>query len=169
MKRSLECKLDSLKFHDPNAIAQERIPQRNSTIQGRSKSHSEIPRSCSPIIKSQRSSDILNPITHEIVLNSSNGRFRICRCCPCPLSERGGKKVPDGPYRSRRPTTTKPLRKTHHVDCNECNISSSSLRVSVQTGYNNNLSTLICHKYGEELKCVDVVKAYHVSKHSSIA
>lgn len=173
LKRSLNCKPNPSEVHDPNSSTH-RSSQRNSNskdfIQGRSKNHSEKPRSCSPIT-SQRTNDILNPITHEIVLDSSNnGGFRICRCCPCPLSDRGGKEV-DGPQRSRRPTiASSSSRKTHHADCNECNLFSSNPKVLVQTGSSssNDPAILICHKCGEKLKCVDAVEAHHVSQHSGI-
>ncbi|XP_054804033.1 uncharacterized protein LOC129307175 isoform X2 [Prosopis cineraria] len=163
LKRSIHCKPNPSEVHEPEAITQQRIPQKISDcFQRTSNILSEKHRSGS-LIKSLRSSNILSPITHEVVLNISCHGFRTCRCCPRPLN-----KEMRGPHESRRPTTT-PSMRTHDVDCNECNISSSNSRVLMQTDSNNDIpSTLICPKCGEKLKCVDAVETHHVSQHSVI-
>ncbi|XP_028796047.1 uncharacterized protein LOC114751559 [Neltuma alba] len=165
LKRSIHCKPSPSEVHEPEATIPKRIPQKNSNsmdcFQRTSNMLCEKPNSGS-LIKSLRSSDILNPITHKVVLDMSLNGFRICRCCRSPSS-----KGARGPHESASPTIT-PSKKTHHVDCNECNISSSNSRVSMQTDSNNNNNNLVCLKCGEKLKFVDAVEAHHVSQHSVI-
>ncbi|KAI9120303.1 hypothetical protein K1719_007336 [Acacia pycnantha] len=149
LKRSIHCKPNSSEVHEPEATIQQRIPQKNSNSK-------DCFQRSGNLIKSLRSSDILSPLTHKVVLD-------ISPCCsPRPL-----RKGVKSPRESRRPTTTS--KKTHHhVNCNECNISSSNSRLLMHTDSNYNCSTLVCLKCGEKLKFVDAVEEHHVSQHSVI-
>ncbi|KAF7822457.1 PolyADP-ribose polymerase [Senna tora] len=140
LKRSFQCKPRPSEIHDPNKDKQ----QRNA----------------------QRKDNNLNPITHEIVVDASNGQVRFCPCCPFPQS-----KSMEGPNKSKRPS--KPSRETHfHVDAhNECNMSSRPnipQRALLQIDNSNDPSILSCEKCGEKLKKLDANEAHSISAHSVI-
>ncbi|CAH1429778.1 unnamed protein product [Lactuca virosa] len=90
LKKSLHCKSEPSEVHDPKSKKQlatilTRKPGRSGcsrsianlkdVINGGSKRHSEKPVSCSP--RSIGSSEFLNPITHEVILNDSRCELKI--------------------------------------------------------------------------------------------
>ncbi|XP_027338114.1 uncharacterized protein LOC113852055 [Abrus precatorius] len=167
LKRTLQCKPHPNQIHDPKTSKNQKSNHRTKSgklessnikdfIHG-SKRYSKTPPSSNP--KPKGSIDIINPITHEIVLDSSNSN--ICRCYPCPQSN-SSSKGSEGSHRTRR--TAASSRTTNHVDYNEANASSNS-RMLVQMDPDGS-SIMICHKCGEKLKNLDAVEAHHISEHS---
>ncbi|TKY71580.1 hypothetical protein E2542_SST00312 [Spatholobus suberectus] len=163
LKKTLQCKPHPNQVHDPRTIRQQKGNQRKKSgnlessntkdfIQG-SKRHSKNPLSFKGDI------DITSPITHEIVLDTSNNE--IGRCCPCPRSNSSSKRS-EGSHRTRRSATSSKI--TYPVDYNDANVSSNT-RTLVQMD-SDGCSTLTCHKCGEKLKNLDAVEAHHISEHS---
>ncbi|XP_061338508.1 uncharacterized protein LOC133285306 [Gastrolobium bilobum] len=149
LKKSLHCKPHSLDVHDPMASGHHR-----SIKQGKIDSS-----------KSQARNAILNPVTHEIVLDSSSGEIKMCVCCPYPLSSEDGEGVEGHHQRSTKRAISS--RETHYVDCDECYIFLKP-RVLVQKDCNGP-PTLTCHQErGEKLKSLDTVEERDISGHSVI-
>ncbi|KAJ1434847.1 Zinc finger C2H2-type [Sesbania bispinosa] len=132
LKRTLQCKSHPKQVHDPKTSRHKKSNQRTKGI------------------------DISNPISHEIVLDSSNNES-----CRCPQSSSSSKDS-EGSHRTRRPAT--PSRTTNPIDYNEANVSSDT-RMWIEMD-SDGPSTLICRKCGEKLKNLDAVEAHHISEHS---
>ncbi|KAJ7968391.1 C2H2-like zinc finger protein [Quillaja saponaria] len=167
LKRSLNCKTELSEVHDP---------QPHISIDGSKRQ--ERPRSCSPT--SKRSSDILNPIIHKVVLdnsscNSSCEDIQFCPCCPSHRGDGGGKNgsTSAGGLMSRntgrhyKPRTTPATSSSvsHNIDCDECTTSLKSKTSFVETDSNIS-SPLICHKCSEQFRKLSSVEEHHISKHS---
>ncbi|CAL9121574.1 unnamed protein product [Musa textilis] len=101
LKRSLHCKSEPSEVHDPKARehlgsiltrkagrsgCSRSIANLRDVIHG-SKRHIEKPPSCSP--RSIGSSEFLNPITHEVILNNSRCELRITGLGACHEGEAG--------------------------------------------------------------------------------
>ncbi|KAI4299242.1 hypothetical protein L6164_032719 [Bauhinia variegata] len=168
LKRSLNCKLKVSEVHDPKARRHQKSAQRKepdklepSKMKDSVKGSSEAAKrqSCSP--KSNSSSNILNPVTHEIVLDSFNGEIKLFQCYPCPCPPQGCKDVKQHQKSTRSGTSSG---NSHDVDCKNSNFSS---RVSSREIFHCT-SNSICHICGQKSKKIDAVEAHYVSEHSVI-
>ncbi|KAJ1396594.1 Zinc finger C2H2-type [Sesbania bispinosa] len=135
LKRTLQCKSNPKQVHDPKTSRHKKSNQRTKGI------------------------DISNPISHEIVLDSSNNET-----CRCPQSSSSSKDS-EGSHRTRRPAT--PSRITNPIDYNEANVSSDT-KMWIEMD-SDDPSSSICRKCGEKLKNLDAVEAHHISEHSEHA
>ena len=152
LKNSLNCKPHSTEVHDPMASRHHRSGQRNKQGKIESSNTKDLAHEKKNHSEKQQRSAILNPVTHEIVLDSTSGEIKICLCCPYPQSNEDGKGVEGPSHRSSRRTTSS--RKTHYVDCDKCNVFSKP-SASVQKG-SNDPPTLTCHRErGDKQKCVE--------------
>ncbi|XP_073299124.1 uncharacterized protein [Primulina huaijiensis] len=201
VKRSLHCKSEPKNVHDPNANESQNlrkiVTKKNSgnrsgcsrsianlkdvVIHG-SKRHTEKPPVCSP--RSIGSSELLNPITHEVVLNNSTCELKISSTSYDFQGGRSGgggdedvsdfvgilKPGTPGPGRLHLGTGQKPggfgspVRRTS---------SSLSRRASgfgaIVTRPRCSLGgdfQLFCHKCGEKFVKWEAVEEHHLSKHA---
>lgn len=200
LKRSLDCKLNRRSdVHEPkrrslNSIITRRprcgcsksISNLRDVVHG-SKRHAQKPPSCSP--RSIASSELISPITHEVVFNNSKCEIKIMgvggkvggnhgrsdsnsstfvgTLQPGTPGPRGQYMVPSS-YSSPRSMST-PSRKIG---------SSSAMSVSRRSGgfpKSRNIggldahvgsAVLMCQKCGEQFKKLDAVEAHHLSKHA---
>lgn len=196
LKRSLQCKSEpSVDVHDPRNNQSNILTKKSSSsrsgcsrsianlkdvINGSSKRHMEKPPEaavCSP--RSIGSSELLNPIMHEVVLNNSTCELKITGANNFgtfmgtlkPGTPGPGGYLVASPTSKGRNISSIPLRKNHS------SLSRRSLgsgfggvpikpRVSFGADSHGNSSALTCHKCGEQLVRWEGVEAHHLSKHA---
>ncbi|KDP20826.1 hypothetical protein JCGZ_21297 [Jatropha curcas] len=197
LKRSLQCKSQQSDVHVP------RVRSNSSSIQTKkpcgsgcsrsvsnlrdvihgSKRYTEKAPSCSP--RSLGSSDFLNPITHEVVLNDSTCELKISGFGG-NASGGGAKGVSSTFVGTLKPGTPGPggyeLGTLHHPRKSSSNLSrriqgdspvfgtgmsiSSNSRISFDAKFYDSSSNLICKKCFAEFKTLDAVEEHHLSKHA---
>lgn len=201
LKKSFHCKTDSSAVHDPKSKTHfstilTRKPARwgcsksianlKDVINGGSKRHSENPVNCSP--RSIGSSDFPNPITHEVILNSSNCELKITgfNATAADGSTFVGAFTPGTPSPGGNPSMQcfkkTPSRMTiERGNANGIGIGNSA-HLGV-TGKNSTLSSkanhssekdsdafsgdgVMCHKCGKQFRNTEYLEAHHLSKHA---
>ncbi|CAI9087721.1 OLC1v1021866C1 [Oldenlandia corymbosa var. corymbosa] len=203
LKKSLHCKTETADVHDPNARAKHlaRILTKKSSRSGCSRSianlrdvihgskrHMEKPSICSP--RSIGSSELLNPITHEVVLSNSTCELKITGNgfsdgnCTDIGSEMGsstylgtlkpGTPGPGGhqmvPYYKAKGLAS-PLRKSSGNISRRRNSAFGGLGLKPASRYSygadfHGLTPLICHKCGDQFVKLDAAEEHHLSKHA---
>ncbi|OIW15267.1 hypothetical protein TanjilG_16517 [Lupinus angustifolius] len=106
LKKSLHCKPHSTEVHDPSRT-------RHHNRSDQRKKHSKESHSKQGIPLSQGSSDVLNLVTHEIVLDTLTGENKFCSC-PFPQNNEDASKGVESSYGSTRKTIISDT--THYVD-----------------------------------------------------
>lgn len=213
LKRSLHCKSEPSDVHDPTTNNPSKILTKKSNgststrsgcsrslanlkdvINGNSKRHMEKPPEatvCSP--RSIGSSELLNPIIHEVVLNNSTCELKITGASNFGTSHsqdnannfgtfmgtlKPGTPGPGGGYlvaspRSKgRNSAAVPMRKNHGSLYKRRSLGTGfggvpiKPRASFGADSNGKSSGLTCHKCGEQLVKWESVEAHHLSKHA---
>lgn len=192
LKRSLHCKSEPSDVHDPKTRkhlstiltkkagrsgCSRSIANLKDVIHG-SKRHLEKPPSCSP--RSIGSSEFLNPITHEVILNNSTCELKISGFSTAGGGGGGagsafvGTLRPGTPGRYFNPSYKScptPPRKSPLL---QSDVGGSAvfgggglnLRACVERESSNGGSTVSCHKCGEQFGKWEAVEAHHLSKHA---
>lgn len=195
LRKSLHCKSKASDVHDPSVNngnilikrtnrsgCSKSIANLKDVIHG-SKRHTETLPICSP--RSFGSSELLNPITHEVVLSNSTCELKItgfrangCTSCEDGVSTFVGTLKPGTPGpgsqlhllppHNNRESTTFMSKDPHSL--NKKGGSgfggiSSKPRASFGTD-SHGLSALTCHKCGEKFVKWEAVEAHHLSKHA---
>ena len=198
LKRSLHCKSEPSDVYDPKARSNlsniltkkttgrsgcsRSISNLKDVIHGSTR-HIEKPATCSP--RSIGSSELLNPITHEVVLNNSTCELKITSFGGDFHEANGG--VGTGPgstfVGTLKPGTPGPG--GHHIvpyqrksasHQRRPSTGSSSFGVS-RRGFpshpraslgvdSNSFSSVSCYKCGEQFKKLEAVEEHHLSKHA---
>lgn len=200
LKRSLHCKSGPADVHDPKVSGNKKdnnlsniltkktgrsgcsrsIANLRDVIHG-SKRHLEKPPICSP--RSIGSSELLNPITHEVVLSNSTCELKITGCGFSDVNcTNGGVESGCSAFvGTLKPGTPGPG--GHHPKglASPARRSSSSLSSrrrasgfggnSSRTRYSfgpdsHGFSPLACHKCGEQFVKWEAAEAHHLSKHA---
>ncbi|XP_022886883.1 uncharacterized protein LOC111402782 [Olea europaea var. sylvestris] len=196
LKRSLQCKSDPLDVYDPKGIGNlghistrksgsgrsgcsRSIANLKDVIHG-SKRHTEKPQICSP--RSIGSSELLNPITHEVMLSNSTCELKITAGYGFQEGGGGGSSGVDGGLTflgMLKPGTPGPGRlkgnKPKGLASPIRTFSSLSRRTSgfgviptrprASYGADSNVA-LFCHKCGEQFGKWDAVEEHYLSKHA---
>lgn len=200
LKRSLQCKTEQSDVHDPKNNLTKILTKKSSSsrsgcsrsianlkdvIYGSSKRHMEKPPEsgvCSP--GSIGSSELLNPITHEVVLNNSTCELQVTSFGTNSQNGNGanhfgtfmGTLKPETPgprgqllpsSRSKVSNSAVPLRKSHSLSCRKSSSSGfGGIPIKPRADSNGNSSGLSCHKCGERFVKWESVEAHHLSKHA---
>ncbi|KAK4347042.1 hypothetical protein RND71_033381 [Anisodus tanguticus] len=201
LKRSLQCRSELKDVHDPRTDGRNlsKISTKRTTIRSGcsrsianlkdvihgSKRHMEKPPLQSP--RSIGSSELLNPITHEVVLSNSTCELKITSCnfqdgngsisgnsvesisafmgtlkpgTPGP----GGHHI--GPSRKYRGFGS-PIRKGSAGNLSRKSGAGFVSRPKASSGADSHgFSALTCHKCGEQFVKWEAVEAHHLSKHA---
>ncbi|XP_034698052.1 uncharacterized protein LOC117923730 [Vitis riparia] len=203
LKRSLHCKSEPSDVYDPKAGSNlsailtkktgrsgcsRSISNLKDVIHG-SKRHIEKPATCSP--RSIGSSELLNPITHEVVLNNSTCELKITGFGGAFQEGNGGGGAGAGAgagstfVGTLKPGTPGPG--GHHIvpspnprrsasQPRRPPTSSASFGVTGRGvpshpraslgAASNSSSSVTCHKCGEQFKKLESVEEHHLSKHA---
>ncbi|CBI41096.3 unnamed protein product, partial [Vitis vinifera] len=169
LKRSLHCKSEPSDVYDPKAGSNlsailtkktgrsgcsRSISNLKDVIHG-SKRHIEKPATCSP--RSIGSSELLNPITHEVVLNNST--------CELKITGFGGHHIV--PYPNPRRSASQPRRPpTGSASFGVTGRGVPSHPRASLGAASNSSSSVTCHKCGEQFKKLESVEEHHLSKHA---
>ncbi|KAL8172412.1 hypothetical protein V2J09_024216 [Rumex salicifolius] len=204
MKQSLQCKSEASDVHDPNSRKQlASIQTRKSGRSGCSRSisnlkdvihgskrHMERPTSNSP--RSIGSSEFLNPIVHEVILNNSTCELKITGFSAGEGSggAGGGGSGGGSPFMGTlRPGTPGPKGNPSMHYFNSSNKPSSHRkspnltldkqasgvstvhsnnkhRVSLEMDANGSSSNVACHKCGQQFSKWESLETHHLSKHA---
>ncbi|XP_023756624.1 uncharacterized protein LOC111905182 [Lactuca sativa] len=200
LKKSFHCKTDSSVVHDPKSKnhlstiltrkpgrcgCSRSIANLKDVINGGSKRHSENTVNCSP--RSIGSSDFPNPITHEVILNSSKCELKITGFNGGATADGStfvGTLLPGTPSPCANPAMhfkKTPSRKMTERDGNGIGIGNSG-----HLGVFGKNSTFIqktrhpsgkeseeysgegvtCHKCGKQFGKLENLEAHHLSKHA---
>ncbi|KAM7500898.1 hypothetical protein LguiA_025312 [Lonicera macranthoides] len=202
LKRSLDCKSEPSDVHDPIRVngSLTKISTRKTNRSGCSRSianlkdvihgskrHMERPQqACSP--RSIGSSDLLNPITHEVVLNNSTCELKITGFGSFQDGNNGssldregastfvgtlkpGTPGPGGhlvpPHYPRSSPT--PMRKNANSLSRKGNSAFGGVPSKPRPSFGANFqgsSSLTCHKCGDQFAKWESVEAHHLSKHA---
>ncbi|KAK6124004.1 hypothetical protein DH2020_042252 [Rehmannia glutinosa] len=208
LKRSMRCKSEQRDVYDPNSKNGNKNLSKISTKKsgggGRSgcsrsianlkdvvihgsKRHTEKPTICSP--RSIGSSELLNPITHEVVLNNSTCELKVSSA-GYGFQEGGGSGFDDGVSNfvgvlkpgTPGPTTGfhvgrgqkpgilgSPIRRTSsNLSRRSSGFGSISTRPRSSFGADYN-GGLFCHKCHEQFVRWEAVEEHHLSKHAASA
>ncbi|CAI9787903.1 unnamed protein product [Fraxinus pennsylvanica] len=192
LKRSLQCKSEPLDVHDPKGNGNgnlshiltrksgsgrsgcsRSIANLKDVIHG-SKRHTEKPQICSP--RSIGSSELLNPITHEVVLSNSTCELKIT--AGYAFQESGGSGStfvgtlkPGTPVLGRlkgnKPRgLASPMRRTSSsLSRTSSGFGVIPTRPRASFGADSN-GTLFCHKCGEQFVKWEAIEDHHLSKHA---
>lgn len=203
LKRSLKCKSQQTDVYDPEGNGNKNLSNiltkkssggrsgcsrsianlKDVVIHG-SKRHTEKPPICSP--RSIGSSELLNPITHEVVLDNSTCELKIS--AGCGFQDGGGtggggggggsnfvgvlKPGTPGPGgfhvgRGQKPGFLgSPIRRTSSsLSRRISGFGATSTRPRSSFGSDSH-EALFCHKCGEQFVRWEAVEAHHLSKHA---
>ncbi|XP_051128449.1 uncharacterized protein LOC127249596 [Andrographis paniculata] len=156
---------------------------KDAVIHG-SKRHTEKPPACSP--RSIRSSELLNPITHEVVLDNSTCELKIstgfkdgCAVagdCDDDISDFVGVLKPGTPGPGRFPVGRgyrrsgilgSPMRRTSSsLSRRSPGFGGLSARPRSSSRSSDSFGALICHKCGDQFVRWEAVEEHHLSKHA---
>ncbi|KAI3456388.1 hypothetical protein Pfo_013051 [Paulownia fortunei] len=199
LKRSLQCKSEQRDVYDPKGKGNKNLSKistkkssggrsgcsrsianlKDVVIHG-SKRHTEKPPICSP--RSIGSSELLNPITHEVVLDNSTCELKISALCG--FQEGGGtgdgvsnfvgmlKPGTPGPLGLHVGRAQKlgilgsPIRRTSSsLSRRSSGFGATSARPRSSFGADSH-GALFCHKCGEQFVRWEAVEEHHLSKHA---
>ncbi|KAG8385685.1 hypothetical protein BUALT_Bualt03G0070800 [Buddleja alternifolia] len=206
LKRSLQCKSDQSDVFDPNGCGNRNLSKistkktggggrsgcsrsianlKDVVIHG-SKRHMEKPPICSP--RSIGSSELLNPITHEVVLNNSTCELKISAGSGFQggvgigggggdddVSNFVGMLKPGTPGPGQLPVrrVTKvgilgsPIRRTaSNLSRRSSGFGANATRPSRSSFGADSNGVLFCHKCGERFVRWEAVEEHHLSKHA---
>ncbi|KAL8144226.1 hypothetical protein V2J09_017258 [Rumex salicifolius] len=209
LKKSLHCKSEPSDVFDPKLSRKQVGTILTRKIGGRSgcsrsianlkdvihgsKRHTERAPSCSP--RSIGSSEFLNPIVHEVILNNSTCELKITGFgggysdATSGGSNGGGNGGGGGGYvgtlrpgtpgprgnpsmhyfnpSMKTPSNATPPRKSPNLCSDkEASVKNSRHRPSMEIDSNGNSSTVACHKCGEQFSKWEALEAHHLSKHA---
>ncbi|EPS71826.1 hypothetical protein M569_02932, partial [Genlisea aurea] len=190
VKKSFHCKTDPRDFHEPRGGHRKRISTKKSSrvrcgcsrsianlkdvmING-SKRHTAKPAICSP--RSIGSSELLNPITHEVVLSDSTCELKIRTAIigggdgggfegtlkpgtPGPGRIHGGFKQYQAQGSPIRRTSSSLSRRSH-------GFGGLSPRQRTSFGVDSRGGAVVCQKCGEHFVRWEAVEEHHLSKHA---
>ncbi|XP_022845906.1 uncharacterized protein LOC111368724 isoform X1 [Olea europaea var. sylvestris] len=194
LKKSLKCKSEPLDVHDPKGNGNlshiltrksgsgrsgcsRSIANLKDVIHG-SKRHTEKPQTCSP--RSVGSSELLNPITHEVVLSNSTCELKITARNGFQEGGASGGACGSTFVGTLKPGTPGPRRlkgNKHRGLASPIRRTSSSLsrrssgfgvipaRPEAYFGADSN-GALFCHKCGEPFGKWEAIEEHHLSKHA---
>ncbi|KAJ1430589.1 hypothetical protein SESBI_07734 [Sesbania bispinosa] len=172
LKKSLPCKTHSSEVHDPKASRHQRKKQEDHVNCSNIKELIHDSMRCSEkqpsTPKSQASTAmLLNPVTHEIVLDSTSGEVKMCPCFPYPQNYSEDDKGVEGSNIHGSMKRTIPTMETHCVDCDECNIFSKP-KVLAQKDSNDPPTLVRHHQCGQKQKTLDTIEELDISEHSGM-
>ncbi|KAK4420719.1 hypothetical protein Salat_2022400 [Sesamum alatum] len=203
LKKSLPCKSELSEVHDPSRPGKQLSPiltrsgrsgcsrsiaNLKDVIHG-SKRHSEKPPSCSP--RSIGSSELLNPITHEVILSNSKCELKITSfgggdggAAAGGGSTYVGTLRPGTPGPGGHPTmhyfssslrnsATTPPRKSANLLTERERFRNGGSAVlggggsgRKRTSFEKNTNAAACHKCGEQFVKWEALESHHLSKHA---
>lgn len=192
LKKSLHCKSEPSEVHDPKSRlnlgtiftrkagrsgCSRSIANLRDVING-SKRHLEKPPSCSP--RSIGSSELLNPITHEVILNNSRCELRIStaeldysyiRTPRIGAQGLGHHTLPLTPSFRGAIDTTPPKKCASFSSEREglrLGFAAPPPRLSHEIHLHKSTAALTCLKCGEKFVKWEILEAHHLSVHAGI-
>ncbi|KAL3820659.1 hypothetical protein ACJIZ3_006564 [Penstemon smallii] len=192
LKRSLDCKSERKKaVYDPNGNGSKNLSNISTKKTGSSRSgcsrsianlkdvvihgskrHIEKPSICSP--RSIGSSELLNPITHEVVLNNSTCELKISAGIGGGGGGDGGgdnyvgmlKPGTPGPRRQKSSMLGSPIGRTSS-SLSRRSSGFGSIATKPRSSFRgDNHGSLLCHKCGEQFVKWEAVEEHHLAKHA---
>lgn len=175
LKRSLQCKSEPCDVYDPKARlhlntiltrkagrsgCSRSIANLKDVIHG-SKKRLERPPSCSP--RSIGSSEFLNPITHEVVLNNSNYELKITGFGAFHEVDNGVNSTYVG---TLKPGTPGPGGHHHGFRYNPSPRAAAIRTPSKRTSSHETVAIMRCHKCGKDFGKWESLEAHHLSNHA---